>query len=592
MTERLILDCEVYQDYFLLSFMSTESEKVRSFEMFEGHELDTTTIIKLMRGYTTVSFNGLSYDLPIITAAVSGFDNARIKKLSDAIIQTNLPSYKICSAQGISVPKDWGHIDIIDVLPGQAGLKIYGGRLGAKKMQDLPYSPSDSITPDMRESLRDYCTNDLETTRLLYNTMLEQIALREKMSEQYKVDLRSKSDAQIAETIIVSELSALTGKRYRKPEYEDGHVFRYIKPDIVSFESEYLNSLLSKLTNEKFTVSGNGAVKLPEWMKEKIVIDNVPYQMGIGGLHSCEKSQFVASDDNTLLADFDVAGYYPNIILQQRLFPKLMGRDFLRLYQSIVDRRMKAKRTGDKVSADTLKICVNGSFGKLGSKYSALYAPELLIQTTISGQLILLMLIERLTNIGTKIISANTDGIVVKFPKLLEAEVESVNWEWMLDTSFELERTDYSCIASRDVNNYCAVKMNGEVKVKGCFAKSGIAKNPDRSIIYRAVTQHISKGIPVEKTIRECADTNMFVTVRRVDGGATWRGQYLGKAVRFYSSKNISRDECIHYDKNSNRVPNSAGCKPIMVLPDTLPDDIDYEIYITEAKSLLSEVGL
>ena len=116
--------------------------------------------------------------------------------------------------------------------------------------------------------------------------------------------------------------------------------------------------------------------------------------MGIGGLHSCEKSQYVVADENTVLRDADVSSYYPSIILQQKLSPKAMGKDFITIYQSIVSRRIEAKHRGDKVTADTLKICVNGSFGKLGSKYSALYAPELLIQTTLTGQLALLMLIE------------------------------------------------------------------------------------------------------------------------------------------------------------------------------------------------------
>jgi len=65
--------------------------------------------------------------------------------------------------------------------------------------------------------------------------------------------------------------------------------------------------------------------------------------MGIGGLHSCEKSQYVVADENTLLVDGDVKSYYPSIILQQKLSPKAMGKDFITIYQSIVTRRIKAK---------------------------------------------------------------------------------------------------------------------------------------------------------------------------------------------------------------------------------------------------------
>ena len=88
---------------------------------------------------------------------------------------------------------------------GQASLKIYGGRLHAPKMQDLPIEPNALIFPEQRETLRLYCHNDLQVTRILYEELKPQIALREQMSKQYNIDLRSKSDAQIAENIIKHE---------------------------------------------------------------------------------------------------------------------------------------------------------------------------------------------------------------------------------------------------------------------------------------------------------------------------------------------------------------------------------------------------
>jgi hypothetical protein len=313
--------------------------------------------------------------------------------------------------------------------------------------------------------------------------------------------------------------------------------------------------------------------------------------MGIGGLHSCESAQFIRCADDEVLSDWDVASYYPNIILQQRLAPKSLGTPFLRVYQSIVERRLAAKKAGDKVMADTLKIAVNGSFGKLGSKYSALYAPDLLIQTTLTGQLALLMLIERLELAGVRVASANTDGIVVHHKKALTDTVLGITWEWMLDTSYTLERTDYIAIASRDVNNYVAVKPDGSSKGKGCFASGGLQKNPDQPIIYDAVAAYIATGEPISKTITQCRDITKFCTVRQVKGGAKWRGELLGKAVRFYLSTSAASDECIHYNINNNRVPKSAGAKPLMQLPETFPDDVCYRSYLVAAEKLLCEVG-
>jgi len=331
---------------------------------------------------------------------------------------------------------------------------------------------------------------------------------------------------------------------------------------------------------------------MPPWLRNtKITIGETEYQMGIGGLHSREKSQYVVADDDHILADFDVASFYPSIILQQKLAPTSMGKPFLQVYQGLVTRRIVAKKAKDTVTADVLKIAVNGSFGKLGSKYSALFAPELLIQTTLTGQLCLLMLIEAIEAIGARVISANTDGIVVHCSKSLETAVEVVCWDWMLETSFELERTDYAAIASRDVNNYVAVKMDGKTKGKGVFAGDSLAKNPDYQIIPNAVTAYIADGVPIEDTVRGCKDIRQFVSIRKVTGGALWRGELLGRAVRFYASSQIPQSEKIAYATNSNKVPNTNGARPLMVLPDALPADIDYHYYITAAEKLLCEVG-
>lgn len=591
MTKKIWIDCEVYENYFLLSALS-ENDNTIDIEMYDGHPLDTRKLSALMYNYQSISFNGLNYDLLIIRAAIMGFNNQQLKDLSDAIIKSNKPSWLIAKSCGIKIPKTWDHIDLIELPIGRSSLKIYGGRLNAHTIQDLPIEPDQSITSDLRKHMRHYCHNDLYTTKLLHDNLINQIDLRVKMSDQYGMDLRSKSDAQIAETVIKSELNKLTGIEYRKPEQTEDLKFRYINPKIISFEDKNMQDIFKRILQTDFETGGNGSVILPAWLKEKINFYGRDYQMGIGGLHSCEKSQHVAPNQNQLLFDLDVASYYPNIILQQQLAPKSMGAPFLKVYKSIVDRRIKAKREGDKVTADTLKICVNGSFGKLGSKYSPLYAPDLLIQTTLTGQLALLMLIEKVTLAGATVKSANTDGIVVLCDKENVADILTVAFDWELTTSYELERTDYKALASRDVNNYVAVTTDGKVKGKGVFAKGGLAKNPDCKIVFEAVAKFISTGETIEKTINECEDITKFIMLRRVNGGAVWRGEKLGKAVRYYHSSDTDlMGECIRYATNSNTVPKSIGCRPLMTLPDTIPNDINHSMYINQAKELLKEVG-
>jgi hypothetical protein len=245
-----------------------------------------------------------------------------------------------------------------------------------------------------------------------------------------------------------------------------------------------------------------------------------------------------------------------------------------------------------EVTAATLKVTNNGSFGKFGSKYSFLYAPNLLLQTTLTGQLSLLMLIETLEDNNIKVVSANTDGIVIYYHKDKVDLVSEILFDWEITTSYNLEQTDYRELASRDVNNYIAVKLDGKTKCKGCFGEASMSKNPDGLIIYEAVAEFIANGTPIEKTITDCEDIRKFVTVRRVTGGALFRGEYLGKAVRFYHSCDLGlADMSLVYAKNGNKVPMSQGCRPLMNLPNAFPEDINFYYYYTKANEVLKGVG-
>lgn len=586
LSETLILDCEVYKNYFLLSVMSFDGSKLINYEMYNGHPLKSDNIRQVMRNKTTIGFNSNNYDLPIILAAINGYTNQELKALSDELILSGKPSWMILQNHALELPTIWDHIDIIELPIGQSSLKIYGGRIHAPKMQDLPYHPNASIGEEEREELKTYCRNDLETTALLASKLESQIMLRVEMSAQYGIDLRSKSDAQIAEHVLKSEIEKIKGGKIKRPTIPEGTVFKYKLPDFIQFKTEQLQTVLDTVLNADFIVKDTGSIELPKAISEnKITINTSTYQMGIGGLHSTEQGRTTYAKDGYELRDMDVASFYPNIILGQGLYPRQFGEDFLTVYKSIVDRRISAKRSGDKVTADSLKITINGSFGKLGSKYSNLYAPDLLIQTTITGQLALLMLIERMEEAGVMIISANTDGIVSYYPKELSNEVSAIAFGWELDTGYELEDTFYSSIHSRDVNNYIAIQTNGKVKGKGVFADESLSKNPERLISVEAVKNYLTSGRSIEDTVYKCDDIRKFVTVRTVKGGAVWDGKEIGKAIRWYYAEGLK--DPITYKMNGNKVPKSEGAKPLLNLPDELPNDIDYEWYINEARTLL-----
>lgn len=587
----LQFDVECYVNYFLLGLKNVDTGNKLYFEMHndDDSDFDRAKMKRLMTNNTIVGFNSEGYDIPMIKAAIKGYSNAELKKISDKIIVKGMKYWEVDRQFGL--PRmNLDHIDLINIAPGFGSLKLYGGRINAPKMQDLPIEPSATISAKDAQDLRDYCLDgDLELTQLLFEYLAPQIALRRTMSEQYDIDLMAKSDAQIAEAVFKHELTA-AGVEVYKTVVRPGSWFKYKVPSFVSFESEEFIQALQDVNDAQFVINDKGSVVLPDILKKPYSFDGAKYKMGIGGLHSQEKKQTIIAEEGQTLVDKDVKAYYPWIILNQNLYPKHLTSTFGKVYGGIVQKRMDAKASGDKVTDASLKIVINSSFGKFGSKYSTMYSPDLLIQTTITGQLSLMMLIERLVVIGVKICSANTDGIVMLFDDTLADAVEDVCFNWELDTGFELEDTFYKAVYSRDVNNYLAVKTDNSHKGKGIFTLGGLGKNVANTICYEAVIDHVVNGSDIETTIRNCKDSAKFATIRTVNGGAVCNGQVIGKSIRWYYSTAI--DDCIRYAKNDNKVPKTDGAWPMMQLRKTIPGDLDYQWYINEANEILGSLGL
>jgi hypothetical protein len=620
--ERLVWDIESYPNYTLIAFKSIVSGKVVYFELSTTYgqdkilNFDTETwglsfnnqkLQWVLDNFCIIGFNSKSYDQPIVTLALGGATTEDLWSATEQIIIANVQAKDLYKRAGVK-KLIINHIDIIEVAPLRASLKIYAGRLHARRMQDLPFKPGTVLSDDQIDIVRLYCINDLDNTQKLYDSLTEQVSLREAMNAEYKFDLlsssdlRSKSDAQIAETVISDAVAQINRIRCQRPTIAIGTVYQYNVPHFITYQSPLMNWVLNVVRNAQFIVDESGSVGMPPELKElKLNIGNSTYQMGIGGLHSTESKATHYSDELYMLVDRDVESYYPKIILNQRLYPKHLGEAFLRVYEAIVNRRLDAKHRGDKVTADSLKITINGSFGKLGSMWSVLYAPDLLIQTTITGQLCLLMIIERLEMIGISVVSANTDGVVIKCPRHRKHEMDAVFAQWERDTNFKTEETRYAALHSKDVNNYIAVKYKQDkvtkewtdeidgVKTKGAYAKAGLQKNPTNGICVDAVTDLLTKGKPIRVSVQECKDVTKFVSVRSVTGGAWQDGVFLGKSIRWYYA--AGHEGNMVYANSGKKVPRSDGAKPLMDLPETLPDDINYDWYVNEAESMLGQIG-
>lgn len=675
---KVVFDLEVSPNYFLAGFKKLDDGKLLQIEV-RGRDKGLSkeqrkSLRNVMKKYTLVGFNSLRYDMPMILKALEGDTCGNLFAMSHTVVSENLASWQTFNRFAIETdPAQFDHIDISEPSPAVfVSLKAYGSRMHSKRLQDLPYPYDKVLTSSEMDEVKRYNENDLDTTIDLYEAIKDRIDLRVEMSKEYVSDLRSKSDAQIAEAVIISELkkSGVTASRMQIPK-----LVKYTAPSCVGFETLKLQGLLNRIQTEAFKINPkNGSPVLPDWLKKfPLKIGETTYKVGVGGLHSQEKSLVVEPNEDELLRNIDVTSYYPSMILEFGFYPKRLTPRFLTVYKKIYDTRndpdvgaksmqkQLAKEIFDEGKFDDdpsyrevkieefnrakavnegLKIVLNGSFGKLGSMYSKLYAPDLMLQVTITGQMMLLMLIEELESKGFSVKSSNTDGMEIICPKDRQAELEVIVFDWELRTGMQMEHGTYKGLYARDVNNYVAV-YDGYTKAKGVYAEPTLSKNSEYPIVFTAIRKYLLDGTPMEDTINDCSDITQFITARAVKGGGEWydgskvknsteyeeyiadalryyggfgsgRGrkdtklenrniahrdkqrealspQYLGKQVRWYYSK---EGHTIHYKSNHNKVPKSDGAKPMMDIPNSFPADLDYTRYMDLAKGHLKDLGV
>lgn len=595
----LIADTEVYYNFFLICFKDVKTKKIIKFQIGKHTDFNPFKLSWILNSYTIVTFNGIKYDLPLMWLAYYRQHTETIKEASNALVSGTWPAqlakelnYTIHSIK---------HIDLIEVCPLRGSLKLYGARLHGKRIQDLPYDHLSLVDDKQIKIITDYCINDLDLTELAFENLKEQLDLRYQLSAEYNQDLMSKSDAQIAEAVIRSELKKITGKWPSKPKIDSAVIHKFKAPDNMFFQTEYMQKVLNTIQNIDLSIDDSGRLNRPKEISDlKIKIGHSIYRMGIGGLHSSEEECSIKENDEYEIFDRDVASYYPRIVINCELYPKHLGKPFLLVYNGLVVRRLTAKQAKRIAESENLKVVVNGTFGKTGSPYSILYAPEMNIQITVGGQLYLLMLIEALELRGIPVYSANTDGIVIYCPKDKRQVMLDVVKQWEQITKFETEETKYSAVYSRDVNAYMAIKPDGEIKGKNVYydpwrGKSAkdkywrFQKNPTTQICVEAIENYIVKNIPLEKTINECRDLTKFISVKNVTGGAHKDREYLGKTIRWYYAKGINGTiDCI---LSGNKVPDTDGALPCMDLPDCFPEDINYAWYLAKANSMLYDLN-
>jgi hypothetical protein len=601
--KRYCYDIEVYPNFFSITFLDIDTQERDVFVIYksrnDGEKLDEF----LNRDILLYGYNNISYDSAILEHVLENYTSLSVLgdvfDLSMKIISDDSPyGYRNRKTGNDYIFKQ---IDLMKIMAFDklgVSLKQIAINLRWHRIQDLPYPPTHIVEPDEVPIILDYNLNDTLITHELYKAMLDIVVLREKLSELYAVDLTSASDSKIANVLLEdfykkqnANIDTIRGLRTVR--------YQLILSECFGKNIEFLTNKLNRIKNEM----GNTVVREKNDFKfdKKIEFGCTEYRLGVGGLHSVDTEGIFETNDEYIIRDADVASYYPNIMIVNKIIPAHLQEDFIEVLKQITAERLSAKKK-DKVKADGLKITINSIFGKLGSNTFWLYDPKALLSVTVSGQLYLLMLIESLVLAGIQVISANTDGIVCKVPRNMEGYYNQICKWWQDKTGFSLEYTDYEFYARTDVNNYLTKKADGHVKTKGRYLtekdteeweKSFLKKGYKYPIVSRALFQYFMDKKPIEETIRESQDVLDFCISQKT--GKDFVLEYhvndsitkLQKNNRFYISisggklikRNKEKDTTIglyvsqnatilnNYDKN---IPFSSY-------------DIDYPFYIEEA---------
>ena len=493
-------------------------------------------------------------------------------------------------------------MDLLTMLFSQklrVGLKEMQVTMQYKNVQEYEGDFTKPLPVDDIDEMIKYNVNDVDSTEELLNRCQKQIDLRIGIENEFGTNVLSKDGMTIGTEILKIKYLEKSGKSWydikdlRSPcdiiDLKDV-IFPFIK-----FDTPVLQELLSEMKQQRVGAGRKSYEK-------HFLLDNVEISVGVGGIHSKNEPEIIIPKENELLLDSDVNSLYPSLIISYNLVPKHLGKEFLEVYGKVREDRLYAKHNGLKVKNETYKLALNGATGNYQNQYSWLFDPVAVMKIRINGQLLLLMLTERLLKVGAKLKQLNTDGILYTIPK--NVDYQSVLKEWEELTKLTLETEEFERFYQFAINDYLAVgkgyaetKNPDLLKKKGLFIDTvSLGKGMQPMIIPKAINEYFANNIPIEQTIRNCKDLNDFITYQKV--GKEFSVEYNGKLIshinRYYVSSNAPYLYKCKVDNNGIRsgfinLLTASGVRIVNNFDDIkeFPSDINYRYYISEAKKII-----
>ena len=572
----LVYDIEVFQNIFHCAIKDTETGKITLFEI-SNRKNQLQELVEFFKefenvegswnnSYTTnyqfntnkifAGYNNIHYDNPIINYIIDYYNVMKDKTYIEICKSIfNLSKTILNSKEGEEgIWKKWKYqqwfesFDLLTMLYStqlRVGLKEMQVTMQYPNVQEFVYDWDIPLVESKFDEMIQYNINDVESTSELLDRCKKDIELRIAIEDEYGVRVLSKDGVNIGMKLITQKYLEKTGQTWwdikdlRSPM--DKIPLKDVILPFVKYDSPILKDMLDTLKKQTVSPGRKG-------YEYKFIFNNLRYTIGVGGIHSVNDPEIIIPKEDEYLIDCDVASLYPSMIIQHKFYPKHLGPEFLEIYSKIREERLEAKHNGDKVKNETLKFALNGLSGNLQNEHNFCYSPFAVMQIRVNGQLLLLMLAEKLVEIGCKIIQANTDGLFLICKKNKYEEYQKVCKEWEKLTKLELEEDRFEAMYQYAINDYIAVKEGYHktkdkklIKTKGMFITEVLlGKGLSPKIIPEAIINYFVDNIPVEETIKNCRDIRKFLKAEKT--GKQWTVEYNDKIQqrinRFYVSNN------------------------------------------------------
>ena len=355
---------------------------------------------------------------------------------------------------------------------------------------------------------------------------------------------------------------------------------------------------------------------------EKVIkFHGTTYTIAAGGLHSQDRPGVLTSTDDYTFIHYDISSFYPSVMVAYNIAPKhLNNAVFVKMVDYFRLTRIKCKHTKDeveqvvagvhnKLAAEALKIVINAIYGKFGFDSYFLYDRFAQMQVTINGQLMVMMVVEALELAGIHVVSANTDGIIVKLPKDKENEFKDITDAWCAQNKLGADSERYKLFVTRDINNYFDIQSNDKVEYKGSLDPhqylKDLKKGYDMPVVAKAVFEYFANGVSVMETLRNHKDILDFCKTQNV--GKQFEVVYQkvvdGKVIDVHSQRHVrfyvSTKGVVIMKENVNDGKRSvlASGKPVIILNklddvDIALRNIDYKYYYEEAYKIINPIKL